>query len=379
MSIRKWIFAKQPFGESTTRSHTTVAVCEIDAKDGFDIVVGDKDGTVKIWKQYDNQLYWILDELTDGISVDAFSTPACDQNGHLYVGDQHGHIRVFGFDGTRIHDGSFAAIQTVGFSKPAAGLGYFVIGDADGRVRSWDLGSLWDAVPPETAELGLFSHVNMHSMAAPVFDDINHDGFVDLVVTNESGHVQSWLNAGDDSNFTTLWDPHPLNVLLDTTNKGNATIAIENVDNFDRTDILIGTQDGNLEIWFWDLVTAAPSSSYTVAPVSPPIQPPVQPPVQPPTQPPVQQPSTTSAPTRYPSVTPVAYPTVRPSKAALISIYDDPEILDSIRMRSYSTYDSYWMVPAFIFTCIFLFIAVIVCVREKLRKYQGRYDRISNQ
>jgi len=168
-------------------------------------------------------------------------------------------------------------------------------------------------------------------------------------------------------------------VLLDTTNKGNATIAIENVDNFDRTDILIGTQDGNLEIWFWDLVTAAPSSSYTVAPVSPPIQPPVQPPVQPPTQPPVQQPSTTSAPTRYPSVTPVAYPTVRPSKAALISIYDDPEILDSIRMRSYSTYDSYWMVPAFIFTCIFLFIAVIVCVREKLRKYQGRYDRISNQ
>jgi flagellar hook assembly protein FlgD len=111
------------------------------------------------------------------------------------------------------------------------------MGSRDGKVYAWDLKG-WETVPgwPKTITAG--------KVVSPACADINKDGNDEVILTNGSGKVTTFIYSDKKWN------------LADSLDIGAGIAfpgAIEDVDNDGNKDLLVGAANGTIYMWSWNL------------------------------------------------------------------------------------------------------------------------------
>ncbi|RMD91912.1 MAG: T9SS C-terminal target domain-containing protein [Calditrichaeota bacterium] len=240
----------------------TPTFTDLDNDGDYDLIIGNDDGHLFYYKNTGNAsepAFELVTENFANVQTGGDSAPSftdIDQDGDmdLFVGSNSGNIFFFRNNGTADNPSFsfvtqfFASIE-VGFDSQPAFVDIDHDGDADLFVGE-DAGNInffRNLGPPLNPifipETSAFASILVEFDSAPTFGDLNGDGEPDLIVGDNSGNIQYFINNGNE-HFTQV----AKNLLnLDVGNF--CTIAFADIDADGDYDLFLGEQEGNINFF----------------------------------------------------------------------------------------------------------------------------------
>ncbi len=256
------------------------AFVDLDYDSKLDLIIGNEDGTLAHYEQAETNSM-TLNLVTDNfnnIDVGGQSSPVCldiDNDGllDLLVGNQNGTVDrfeqyEFGSLVFNLVKNNFLNYDVNGYAKPAIadidgdGLIDILVGQLYGRLRHFEQ----DASDPEIFNLvnSEFSGIDVGYNAAPFFTDLDADGRLDLLVGKRNGEVVHYRQDSQNS----LSFSHVIDSFGGIDTGGYAVPAVCDINGNNRFDMLIGQVDGKIIFWESGDVIVNPSCMTTDDPVS---------------------------------------------------------------------------------------------------------------
>uniref|UniRef100_UPI0034DE0F9C FG-GAP-like repeat-containing protein n=1 Tax=Candidatus Thiodubiliella endoseptemdiera TaxID=2738886 RepID=UPI0034DE0F9C len=218
--IEKIGLGNNPFESIDVGSNSTPTLADIDGDGDLDLVMGERDGTLKYYQNTgttSNPAYEAKtgdDNPFNGINVWYYSSPTLadidgDGDLDLVVGEENGTLKYYQNTGTT--------------SNPA-----------------------YEA---KTGDSNPFNGIDAGSASSPTLADIDGDGDLDLVVGEGNGTLKYYQNTGTTSNpayEVKTGDSNPFNG-IDVRNYSTPTLA--DIDGDGDLDLVVGEQNGTLKYY----------------------------------------------------------------------------------------------------------------------------------
>ena len=269
-----------PFDEIRVRGEggrSAPTFADVDGDNDLDLVVGDLDGMLHFYRNTGTD--WV--EVTgsanpfDGIDIGSQSAPTFtdvdgDNDLDLVVGDVNGMIHFYRNTGT-------AWVEVTGSANPFDGINVsninstptfadvdgdndldLVVGASDGMIYFYrNTGTAWVEI---TGTNNPFDDVNVVSLSAPTFADMDGDDDPDLVVGALDGTIQAYQN--DNGVFT--WSQTLSDIVAIATVGSDNKPTFADVDGDGDMDLVVGLIIG--EVYFF-INVAGPGEEMVLLPV----------------------------------------------------------------------------------------------------------------
>ncbi len=253
-------------------------LADIDGDGDLDLVVGERDGTLKYYQNTgttSNPAYEAKtgdDNPFNGIDVGYYSTPTLadidgDGDLDLVVGESAGTLKYYQNTGTTSNpayeaktgdDNPFYGID-VGYSSSPILVDIdgdgdldLVVGEGNGTLKYYqNTGTTSNpAYEAKTGDDNPFNGIDVGNYSAPTLADIDGDGDLDLVVGENNGTLKYYQNTGTTSNpayEVKTGDSNPFNG-IDVGNLASPTLA--DIDGDGDLDLVVGEENGTLKYYY---------------------------------------------------------------------------------------------------------------------------------
>ncbi|NYT27993.1 MAG: VCBS repeat-containing protein [Candidatus Thiodubiliella endoseptemdiera] len=256
-------------------------LADIDGDGDLDLVVGKmgkSDGTLKYYQNTGTTSNPAYEEKTgddnpfNSINVGNYSGPALadidgDGDLDLVVGERDGTLKYYQNTGTTSNpayevktgdDNPFNSIDVGDFSKPTLadidgdGDLDLVVGEKNGTLKYYqNTGTTSNpAYEAKTGGSNPFNSIDVGDFATPTLADIDGDGDLDLVVGEENGALKYYQNTGSTSNpayEAKTGGSNPFNS-IDVGDFSKPTLA--DIDGDGDLDLVVGENDGTLKYYY---------------------------------------------------------------------------------------------------------------------------------
>ncbi|WP_369178913.1 FG-GAP-like repeat-containing protein [Candidatus Thiodubiliella endoseptemdiera] len=276
--IEKIGLGNNPFEGIDVGNASAPTLSDIDGDGDLDLVVGERNGTLKYYQNTGTTSSPAYEAKTggnnpfNGIDVGGYSTPnLADIDGDgdldLVVGKDDGTLKYYQNTGTTSNptyeaktgdSNPFNGIDVVNYSSPILvdidgdGDLDLVVGESDGTLKYYqNTGTTSNpAYEVKTGDSNPFNGINVGNFSAPTLVDIDGDGDLDLVVGEQNGTLKYYQNTGTTSNpayEVKTGDSNPFNG-IDVGNFSKPTLA--DIDGDGDLDLVVGKYDGTLKYYY---------------------------------------------------------------------------------------------------------------------------------
>ncbi|WP_369177724.1 FG-GAP-like repeat-containing protein [Candidatus Thiodubiliella endoseptemdiera] len=276
--IEKTGLGNNPFEGIDVGDISAPTLADIDGDGDLDLVVGEKNGTLKYYQNTGTTSNPAYEAKTgdsnpfDGIDVGDFSSPSLadidgDGDLDLVVGEAYGTLKYYQNTGTTSNP---AYEAKTGDNNPFNGInvGYsssptladidgdgdldLVVGEIYGTLKYYqNTGTTSNpAYEAKTGDDNPFNGIDVGYSAKPALADIDGDGDLDLVVGETDGTLKYYQNTGTTSNpayEAKTGDDNPFNG-IDVGNAASPTLA--DIDGDGDLDLVAGKNDGTLKYYY---------------------------------------------------------------------------------------------------------------------------------
>uniref|UniRef100_UPI0034DE4E38 FG-GAP-like repeat-containing protein n=1 Tax=Candidatus Thiodubiliella endoseptemdiera TaxID=2738886 RepID=UPI0034DE4E38 len=276
--IEKTGLGNNPFNGIDVGGYSTPILADIDGDGDLDLVVGEKNRTLKYYQNTGTTSNPAYEAKTgdsnpfNGIDVGYYSTPTLadidgDGDLDLVVGEQNGTLKYYQNTSSTSNP---AYEAKTGDSNPFNGIdvGHYStpnLADIDGDgdldlVVGKDYGTLKyyqntgttsnPAYEAKTGGSNPFNSIDVGDFSAPTLADIDGDGDLDLVVGEFNGTLKYYQNTGTTSNpayEAKTGDDNPFNG-IDVGRYSSPVLA--DIDGDGDLDLVVGEENGNLKYYY---------------------------------------------------------------------------------------------------------------------------------
>ncbi|NYT27997.1 MAG: VCBS repeat-containing protein [Candidatus Thiodubiliella endoseptemdiera] len=276
--IEKTGLGNNPF-EGIDVGYVSVPIlADIDGDGDLDLVVGEKNGTLKYYQNTGTTSNPAYEAKTggsnpfDGIDVGDFSSPSLadidgDGDLDLVVGEAYGTLKYYQNTGTTSNpayeaktgdDNPFNGINVEYSSTPTLadidgdGDLDLVVGEVYGTLKYYqNTGTTSNpAYEAKTGDSNPFNGIDVGVSSTPTLADIDGDGDLDLVVGESDGTLKYYQNTGTTSNpayEAKTGDDNPFNG-IDVGDSSRPTLA--DIDGDGDLDLVVGEANGTLKYYY---------------------------------------------------------------------------------------------------------------------------------
>ncbi len=253
-------------------------LADIDGDGDLDLVVGENDGTLKYYQNTgttSNPAYEVKtgdSNPFNGIDVGNTASPTLadidgDGDLDLVVGERDGTLKYYQNTGTTSNpayevktgdSNPFNGINVGDFSRPTLadidgdGDLDLVVGEADGTLKYYqNTGTTSNpAYEAKTGDDNPFNGIDVGDSSKPTLADIDGDGDLDLVVGESDGTLKYYQNTGTTSNpayEANIGDDNPFNGI--DVGRYSAPVLAD-IDGDGDLDLVVGKYDGTLKYYY---------------------------------------------------------------------------------------------------------------------------------
>uniref|UniRef100_UPI0034DFAF9F FG-GAP-like repeat-containing protein n=1 Tax=Candidatus Thiodubiliella endoseptemdiera TaxID=2738886 RepID=UPI0034DFAF9F len=276
--IEKTGLGNNPF-EGIDVGYVSVPIlADIDGDGDLDLVVGERNGTLKYYQNTGTTSSPAYEAKTggnnpfNGIDVGGYSAPnLADIDGDgdldLVMGEGNGTLKYYQNTGTTSNptyeaktgdSNPFNSIDVGDFSRPTLvdidgdGDLDLVVGERNGTLKYYqNTGTTSNPTyEVKTGDSNPFNGIDVGNLSAPTLADIDGDGDLDLVVGESDGTLKYYQNTGTTSNpayEAKTGDDNPFNG-IDVGNSSSPALA--DIDGDGDLDLVVGKYDGTLKYYY---------------------------------------------------------------------------------------------------------------------------------
>ncbi|WP_369178909.1 FG-GAP-like repeat-containing protein [Candidatus Thiodubiliella endoseptemdiera] len=295
--IEKTGSGNNPFEGIDVGNASAPTLADIDGDGDLDLVVGEKNGTLKYYQNTGTTSSPAYEAKTggnnpfNGIDVGGYSSPTLadidgDGNLDLVVGERDGTLKYYQNTGTTSNpayeaktgdDNPFNGIDVGHYSTPnladidGDGDLDLVVGEVYGTLKYYQNTSSTSnpAYEAKTGDDNPFNGIDVGYSSKPTLADIDGDGDLDLVMGEAYGTLKYYQNTGTTSNpayEAKIGDDNPFNG-IDVGDYSSpvgdySSPVLADIDGDGDLDLVVGEQNGTLKYYY----NQQPSSVDTQAP-----------------------------------------------------------------------------------------------------------------